>query len=216
MENVDGNAIVLAIINNLATLIVAGMLAFVLFRIRGRLTDLLDRITKVGAFGVEAEFSEAREQLKDAILSYSPELYIEPKQLQAIIDRAIRLQAVLRGARILWVDDTPLANANIHRFLNEFGVVIDNTRETNEAVLALQYSSSAYEVVITDMVRGDNHQAGIELLQNIQAAGIEKAVIVFVGILDTDKPTPDGAIAITDKVDDLLTHIFNVIETERT
>lgn len=182
-----------------------------LFIFRGRIRDLFDRLTKVGAFGVQVEFGEAKEQLKRALKAY-PASDLTEKQVEKLVNRAERLRDLLRGSRILWIDDYPTANAAIHRFLNEYGVVIDKATTTDEAIMALRWSSPAFEVVISDMARQGNGVAGLELLEKIRELPKPREIILFVANLDEGKPTPQGARLITNKVDRLINEIFNMIE----
>src|SRR5262249_41945819 len=133
-----------------------------LYAYRGEIGKLISRVGSFKAFGVEAVFAEAREQLIQAYQSY--QLGSDENAIKSVIERANRLQHFLQGSRILWVDDQFLANANIYRFLNSYGVVIDEAKTTDEAITALKWAGGAYEIVVSDMVRGENKTAGIELL----------------------------------------------------
>ncbi|NWF69650.1 MAG: response regulator [Chloroflexi bacterium] len=177
--------------------------------------QLLDRIGSIKAFGVEAEFAAAREQLIGAAKSYQltlNELGGEDKVKQ-VIERADRIRDMLRGVRVLWVDDQYLANANIFRFLNAYGIIVDSARDTQEALTTLRWAAAAYEVVVTDIVRGSDHQAGLTLIRLIREEGIQTPILVFVLQPDPTKPIPIGARAITNNPLVLIHHILDVVES---
>ncbi len=179
---------------------------------RRPIVDLFARIGKVSAFGVEAEFAEAREQLIGAQQSYDANW--DETKVRAVIERADRIRERLDTARVLWVDDHFLANANVFRFLNAYGMMIDSARTTDEALTALRWAGGAYEVVVSDMVRDGDPQAGITLLRRLDAEKITKPVLLFVAKLTPELGTPPGATAITDDPIKLIHSILNVIESE--
>jgi CheY-like chemotaxis protein len=213
---------VIKIIPSLVTLIIVLIGLFILHK---PVLKLLEKITHLQAFGVDVNFKEtAEENLKAAIKSYKVDKSLSNKRFQEIINKAESLQDHLKGSRILWVDDTPLANANIHHFLNQFGVIIDNTTRTDEVIAALRWGASAYKVIITDMYRDGNGTEGLKLLEEIAKLINEMKtnrndswldippVIVFVSEVDPNRPQPEGSQIITDRVDELLTEIFIIIE----
>jgi CheY-like chemotaxis protein len=191
---------------------------------RSAVGKLFRSVTHLGAFGVDVNFAEAKAELRNAIGSYmkdyrAADASIDDKTLRVLLNQAEMIKDLLRGARILWVDDLPLANAAIFRFLNTYGVNIDHARTTIEAVRALEWSASAYEVVVSDMERDGNGKAGLELLAEIK--GLEAklntkiTVIIFINKYDASKGTPDGAALITNRVEFLFKKIFNVIEEKQ-
>jgi hypothetical protein len=224
-----------------------------LFILRNQISSLLKNVTKFSLFGLEAEFGQAKEQLQRALNTYpatintmsDAEKKAEEEKKEAILKRAKKLQEVLTGARILWIDDMPLANANIYRFLNDLGIVIDSTKSTREALAAVRWSESAYEAIVSDMYRAhettaqeigpfvvnqvdilanigpedikseERHLAGLVFIYGIRKLGSKKKVILFVANPDLNKDTPRGAVVITHEVDILIHSIFDEIEKNR-
>ena len=194
------------------TLIWTLLVVLLLLAYRKPIGNMLSRLGKVKAFGVEAEFQEAREQLIKASQTYDAKW--DEMELRSLIDRADRIRDWLDGSRVLWVDDLYLANANIFRFLNSYGVVIDTVKTTEEALTALKWAGSAYEVVVSDMIRGDDPLAGIHMIEEMMRESIRKPVIFLVLQLDRSRGTPMGAVAITDNPLTLLHNILNVVESK--
>ncbi len=200
------------------------LIALVVLLFRRNLVDLLKGVSAFDGFGVKVEFADAKVQLRQAIYSYknplsaggtsalNPARQIPDEILVRIIQRAERSREILKGARILWVDDHPLSNASIFRFLNDYGIIIDTTSDTAEAVGAIKWATSAYELIVTDMVRFDNGTAGLDLISKVRELDPKKPIILFVLNLDKDRDTPVGATLITNDVADLITRILSIIE----
>ncbi len=227
LQAVDCNTLVAEFIKIFPNCVLIFLIILAAFIFRRRLRNLFDRLTHFGAFGVEVEFGEAKAQLRSAILTYKKDLLgnlpndvaVDEAKLHWILNRAERTKDLLQGSSILWVDDQPLANAAIFRFLNDYGVVIDCARTTEEALGALKWSGNAYEVIISDMVRNGNGRAGLDLLDGVNVLNDGKhpdtciVVLMFVYRLDSKVP-PVGSKIITNKVDELLEEIIAVIERQ--
>jgi len=83
--------------------------------------------------------------------------------VQAIREAAAELShQTSRMPTVLWVDDFPQNNSRERELLSGAGCQIDLAVSTQEAIHKL--SSSRYSLVISDMGRGDNPVAGLELL----------------------------------------------------
>ncbi len=235
---IDGNMLLAEFVKIFPNCALILLIVVVVLVFRDPLRRLFAQMTHVDLLGVKMDFAEAaevKEELRNAINSYSGiEWYrqgqdesatqkatVDEKTLQQLLDHAERIKKYLHGARILWVDDQPLANAAIFRFLNNYNVVIDYARNTKEAESALEWSADAYEVVVSDMIRDDDGRAGLDLLDITQRMNKSKdrddqiMVLIFVNNLDTSKGTPAGAKLITNQVDDLLEEIFDIIERKQ-
>src|SRR5689334_14562660 len=90
------------------TIIWTVIIVVLLLAYRRPIGEMLSRVGKVKAFGVEAEFQEARDQLIKASQSYDTKW--DERELQTVIDRAERIRDWLNGSRVLWVDDLYLTN----------------------------------------------------------------------------------------------------------
>ena len=83
----------------------------------------------------------------------------------------------LSGKRILWVDDFPQNNEYPRRILEEAGVQFDLARSTEQG-LALAKGGS-YNLIISDMARGKNHTAGLDLLRELRSLATAVPVIIY-------------------------------------
>jgi CheY-like chemotaxis protein len=207
----DGNDIFIKFLDILPSIFWTILVASILYRYRLQIEEALKHLGSVKIFGIEAEFSQARQQdLKQAVKSY--ELTTNAEELTAVVDRANRLREKLFGSRMLWVDDNIYANANIFRFLNSYGVEIDKVASTEDALPALKWGSSAYDAIITDMKRGDEVDAGIQLIGIARTLDMKKPIIILVVELDENLGTPIGATAITDSPIQLIHYYMDVLD----
>ena len=125
--------------------------------------------------------------------------------------RRVRLVSkVFDGARILWVDDNPKWNTYEAGFLQQLGSTIDQVLTTEEAVA--RYRTETYGVVISDMERDGNSEAGLELLSRLPRTA---RVIFFVSRLDVTRDRPLGSFGIVARRDDLFHLIMDALERVR-
>ena len=78
---------------------------------------------------------------------------------------------------ILWVDDFPENNIREREILSTAGCRFDLAVNTSEAVQ--KTTSRQYDLVITDMGRGSNPMAGIELLKWLRTHNVRTPAIVY-------------------------------------
>ncbi|GGI76701.1 hypothetical protein GCM10007978_12940 [Shewanella hanedai] len=79
--------------------------------------------------------------------------------------------------RILWVDDNPDNNIKERAALREHDIGVYITTSTEEALLLL--SIYGYEMVISDMGRGEDPIAGLKLLRQIRESGGKIPYIIY-------------------------------------
>lgn len=72
----------------------------------------------------------------------------------------------LSDIKILWVDDNPQNNTYERRSLEALGIRFVISTSTEDAVQKIKQSK--YDLVISDMGRGNNKQAGLDLLKEIK------------------------------------------------
>ncbi len=120
------------------------------------------------------------------------------------------VRPLLRGARILWVDDNPSNNLYERTILTSLDVCTDPALSTEEA--QHKASREKYDLILSDMKRGSNPAAGLELLEALCHLGYETPVVYYAGQLDRNRGTPAGAFGITNRPDELLHSVFDVLE----
>jgi len=85
----------------------------------------------------------------------------------------------LVGRHILWVDDNPQDVSYPREELERLGATVITATSTEEAMAAIEGSVHFFDFVITDMGRGPNPLAGIDLLNNLRGLGHPAKVIVY-------------------------------------
>lgn len=119
-----------------------------------------------------------------------------------VLRRAVRPRAQGSDAvpkRILWVDDDPANNAYEAEVLRQAGGDVVQVTSTELALEALQRGGH-YDLVISDMARGDNARAGLDLLERLRANG---GTLPFVFFASRGAAERHGAVA--DRLDAVMT-----------
>ena len=73
-------------------------------------------------------------------------------------------------------------------------------------------SQVKYDLVLSDMKRDDNPAAGAELLEALSRRRYGTPIVYYAGRLDRTRGAPAGAFGITNRPDELLHYVFDVLE----
>ena len=140
------------------------------------------RTVTVGPFGFE---------LQDAVTATataardwqtkSPRQKIDLGKIKKTVQRAFMPGTVERmvGKSVLWVDDNPDNNKLAMRALSKLRLDIVQAASTETGLEAMERRH--FDLVISDMGRGANMQAGYELLEAIRAKGNPVPFFIFAG-----------------------------------
>jgi len=90
-----------------------------------------------------------------------------------------------KGKKILWVDDYPSNNDYPREILEQAGIKFNLAMDTNQALNILK--KKKFDLIISDMERGKNSSAGLELLILLKSMGIDTPTIIFTSIKDLRK-----------------------------
>ncbi|MEH6718893.1 MAG: hypothetical protein V7704_08445 [Aurantimonas endophytica] len=160
---------------------------------------------KIGFAGVEIEL---KGDLVEAAAAKNIDM---PAQSQDQVSRRIqRFRSLFSGSRFLWIDDNPAGNVNEIRLLRRLGVIIDLA--ANDVEAQRQLTGAVYDIVLSDMVRGQDPEAGKKLLPEIRRAMLAPVLIFYVG---QDRPVPTGALGLTVRPDELFNLIMDALERRR-
>lgn len=187
--------------------------------------QLLPRLSGVKVFGFE--FSFAREELNRAIAAQAQRMgepreggrfssEITPEARDRVLRRARREVDVVLGSRVLWVDDYPSHNRDLVRLLMSLGATVDVVRSSEEANDWLD--RYVYDVIISDMVRGGDENAGKKFVETMVEAMPEPypRVIFFIGVpFEPSKGVPKGVLGGTHRPDELLHLVLDALARER-
>jgi len=125
--------------------------------------------------------------------------------------RAQMVGPVIKGARILWVDDLPGNNHSEYRMLTALGAEVRQVQSTREGLAALP--QGPWDLLLSDMDRDGVPDAGLQMLRDLPRGS--PPVVFYVGRVDESRPVPRGAFGITDRPEPLLHLVFDVLERYR-
>lgn len=95
------------------------------------------------------------------------------------LSAATQVPVARNERRILWVDDTPSNNANLVDAFESLGFKLTQVRSTDEARAAL--TKGQFDVIISDMRRGTNDLAGMELVNELREHGSKIPIVIYSG-----------------------------------
>jgi CheY-like chemotaxis protein len=98
----------------------------------------------------------------------------------AKVTGASDVEAAAGKLRALWVDDRPSNNQAEMELLGQvLGIEFDTRQSTSDALAALEGDPKRYSIVLTDMGRPGDRQAGYTLLKEMRDRGIDLPVIIY-------------------------------------
>jgi CheY-like chemotaxis protein len=119
------------------------------------------------------------------------------------------LVAKSRPPRILWVDDMPANNMSLTESFEAVGMRIDKALDTDDGVLMLERAH--YDLIIEDMGRPSDKDAGYKFLDALHSKNIATPVIIFASRMGypnlRDEAISRGAIAATNRP----TEVFRLV-----
>jgi CheY-like chemotaxis protein len=126
--------------------------------------------------------------------------------------RAEQVEKVLRGARLLWVDDHPENNAWERELFRSLGVVIVSVESTRSALACMQ--TETFDLVLSDIRRDDESTDGVEGAMQVHAARPTVPILFYVQNLSSTR-VPEPALGITDEPNELLHLVLDRLERAR-
>jgi hypothetical protein len=169
---------------------------------------IIPRLSGLKAFGVELTL--LKESLDEVDLA--PEVSVSEGDKWSALKRAQHVWPVIRGARILWVDDQPERNKQLIEILLSFGATVDKALDTNEALTLLRRHQ--YDVVISDIERQEDDDAGSKMVSKMFDQRLYRWTIFYV-VRDSLPDVPKRGFSITNRPDHLLHFVMDVLERER-
>ncbi|MEH2302379.1 MAG: hypothetical protein V7K88_26215 [Nostoc sp.] len=166
---------------------------------------LIPQLSEIKAFGIEAKF--IKEELAKAARK-NPE--VKEAALDQVTHRAQRITSIIQGARLLLVNDIPEEMINVQRILQSLGVIVDVARTTKSALNML--ANTEYDVIVSDMSRDGVPDEGLRFIHESIKRGLYRPIIFTVANFDPSRGVPAYAFGITNRVDEMLNLIFDVLE----
>jgi CheY-like chemotaxis protein len=154
------------------------------------ITDFLKNIgqLKVKALGVEASVIRQREQAVAALGAATVAKYGsasgsagDAADFKAITDAlpSPTAQQRLQHSHVLWVDDNPDNNRFERQALEALGIWVEISTSTADALTRTPERS--YDLIISDMTREPDPQAGYTLLGKLRERGDQTPFVIYAG-----------------------------------
>ena len=121
-----------------------------------------------------------------------------------------RIQTIIRGADVMLVNDSPVEMTNMIEIMRDLGLKVHVEKSSEEALTVL--SRDTFHVVISDMERDGVDDEGTRFLKKMRDKHVNVPVIFTVGRFDRERGTPPFAFGITNRVDECLNLLFDVLE----
>jgi CheY-like chemotaxis protein len=131
-------------------------------------------------------------------------------RLPRVHARAKLVEPLVRGRRVLWVDDKPANNFYERVALSQIGLTVDLAVSTAEGLGSVKFLNP--DVILSDMERDGKRDAGLTFLRALRDQGIGTPLIFYIQEVDETRGIPVGAFAITERPDELLHLVLDVLE----
>lgn len=177
--------------------------------------DLLPNLSGFKVMGVEFSFVQASITHAIDLAEKSkefPGVVITDADQQRVLNRVKKNANLFRGKHILWIDDFPESPANERKMLQSLLVDVDMATSTDAAEKMLQAKDKKYDLILSDMKRGDDKLAGLKSLENYAKRKKRVPFIFYIGYPDPSKGVPPYAFGITHRPDELLHLIMDALE----
>lgn len=177
--------------------------------------DLLQKLAGFKALGIEFSFIKNSIDAALELADKNPKWKVEvPESARNnVLNRAREHLDVFRNSSILWIDDNPENNLNEWRMFLQLNVKIELAKSTDQALDILHQKK--YDVVISDMVRNNEDEAGLQFLNTFRKMDDTTPVIFYIGTYDPKIGVPFGAFGITNRPDELLHLVLDALEREK-
>ena len=199
-----------------------GALAFfVVFVFRKPIvSELLPRLSGVSVGGVEMSFVErsmaeaaGAANRSNMVASTVEKRHVEvtKRDRECALERLTRAAHLLKGRRILWLDDS-VANNRLERdLLTTFGVKIEQVQDNDAAFGALEPDGGGYDLILSDIDRPKGEPTGLDFLERYRGRGWGIPVIFYISMVDEEEPVPLGAFGLTNRPDELVHLVIDAL-----
>jgi CheY-like chemotaxis protein len=167
--------------------------------------SLLDRASTVEVAGVfKAEFQ------KKLDLATQDQPAVSPRDRRGLSGRLAVTENLLLGMTLLWIDDEPEGNKEEVAVFEQLGIEVIEALNVADAEKHLR---RRLDLILSDIERPG--ESGLVVLQRLRELTLKLPVIFYVTKLDESKGCPPGAFGITNRVDELMHLVLDVVERSR-
>jgi|APTNR8051073442_1049403.scaffolds.fasta_scaffold00076_85 CheY-like chemotaxis protein len=174
--------------------------------------QLLPLVTGLKIGGIECSF--VREGIQAAVALAQKhknwQVQVSDEEAALVMERASRNLGRLQRAQILWVDDNPENNFNEIKMLHQLRSDVETAKSTEEG-LKLIAEKKTFDIVLSDLKRGDDATAGLTMLAKLRESHPTLPVVFYVGEFDAGRGVPPFAFGLTNRPDELLHLILDIL-----
>ncbi|MFF4649035.1 response regulator [Streptomyces sp. NPDC001380] len=186
----------------------AAALVFLLMY-RDDLSNVIRRVKSVPTPAGTIEFVEEARVLLDQAEAKA-RVAVSPSTRRGALRRLEHATDVLQGGKLLWVDDHPAHNRSLIKLFRAAGMEVDTAVSTGEALTLLR--RHAYDLILSDIGRDDDQQAGTTMLRDLERLDIDTPVVLYTFDFDYDRGFPSRAFAATDVPDEVVHYVIDLME----
>lgn len=129
-------------------------------------------------------------------------------------DNNIIRKAKVKRNRILWVDDYPINNESVVNLFEDKDIQFDIALTTKQGLEL--YKNELYDLIITDMGRGDESDAGLSLLKELKLLHCKTPIIVYASRRAIERYGEEslrlGAYKVTNGIGNIISVISDILE----
>lgn len=222
----DGLKLLEAVTRLFGVLVWPLVVVFVLVRFGPALRDFVASLGQFSLKGPGFEASLTRKQAEAAVAltaavvsrpepGASPEATASDARAAFDVVAEVATPRVIRQAAkssLLWVDDKPSNNLHERHALEALGIDIALATSTDQALENLKRQS--FDVIISDMGRPPDAQAGYTLLDKLRASGDRTPFIIYAGSRAPEhraEARRRGALGCTNRPDELFEMVLSAL-----
>jgi CheY-like chemotaxis protein len=167
---------------------------------------------------IDKMFAEVEEALRQRKMHVDRWL-IQLSSLLNPPEERFNFEQLMPGKRVLWVDDHPDDNKDMVGLLTTIGQAsVDISDSTDDAIYRISHSAP-YNLIISDMRRGNDAEAGIKFLEDLKKRNIRVPEIISTGANNLRKlgakAVTEGAYAVVGSDPGLLRAMTSCIRGQR-
>lgn len=197
------------VLNYIKVLIWPIVVLAILARYRHHIGELINRTRSLDTPAGTINFSEHAIDLLDEAARANDEP-MKAETRRGVLRRLDHAAEYLAGGRILWVDDNPQNNSSLTLLFREFSMEVETALSTEEALAKLR--SRSYDILITDLGRGEDPDAGNTLLQELTRLGNEIPAIVHSTSSRIKEGIDPRAFAATGSANEVVHYVIDLME----
>lgn len=197
---------------------------FLLLRFSSAIQDFIANLSEFTLKGAGIDISASRQKAAAALTAaavarsdgpVAPEsAAADARQAVEIVSQNATPTAIRRatGARVLWVDDNPGNNNHERASLEALGVQFILATSTDAALDLLKQQK--FDLIISDMSRPPDANAGYTLLESLRKSGDSTPYIIYAGSRSLDhkiEARNRGAIGCTNRPNELFEMVLSVL-----